>query len=395
MALKKEQHFFKGLQRDLSVSKFNPEYAFDAQNIRITARDNNTLLTVTNERGNKEIPLQSPSGDPVVIDGILLGQNVLNNYVTLFTKGTKDNIYRLENKGTYFETLLLFSGNLNFSTDYPIENIGVYENDNIQKIYWVDGLNQPRVINIVSDSTTIERWNNSSFDFIPELKLDETITVTSNLKVASKFPSGVVQYAFTYYNRNGSESNIIYQTPTYYTHASNRGGSPEEIGSNSFDIVISNPDTNFDYIRIYSIFRTSIDSTPVVRRVADLNVIGSVIRYTDNNTTGSSVDSTLLLYIGGEEIIPHTMTQKDNTLFLGNIHIKTLLFSREARESVKGSVVFGNKLLDTGERTNLTYDYKTQLNNNSYQITSFKRGETIGSGFNSKIRKVNGQKYYI
>jgi hypothetical protein len=380
MALKKEQHFFKGLQRDLSVSKFNPEYAFDAQNIRITARDNNTLLTVTNERGNKEIPLQSPSGDPVVIDGILLGQNVLNNYVTLFTKGTKDNIYRLENKGTYFETLLLFSGNLNFSTDYPIENIGVYENDNIQKIYWVDGLNQPRVINIVSDSATIEEWNNSSFDFIPELKLDETITVTSNLKVASKFPSGVVQYAFTYYNRNGSESNIIYQTPIYYTHASNRGGSPEEIGSNSFDIVISNPDTNFDYIRIYSIFRTSIDSTPVVRRVADLDVIGSVIRYTDNNTTGSSVDSTLLLYIGGEEIIPHTMTQKDNTLFLGNIHIKTLLFSKEARESVKGSVVFGNKLLDTGERTNLTYDYKTQLNNNSYQITSFKRGETYRFG---------------
>ena len=388
MALKKEQHFFKGLQRDLSVSKFNPEYAFDAQNIRITARDNNTLLTVTNERGNKEIPLQSPSGDPVVIDGILLGQNVLNNYVTLFTKGTKDNIYRLENKGTYFETLLLFSGNLNFSTDYPIENIGVYENDNIQKIYWVDGLNQPRVINIVSDSTTIEEWNNSSFDFIPELKLDETITVTSNLKVASKFPSGVVQYAFTYYNRNGSESNIIYQTPIYYTHASNRGGSPEEIGSNSFDIVISNPDTNFDYIRIYSIFRTSIDSTPVVRRVADLDVIGSVIRYTDNNTTGSSVDSTLLLYIGGEEIIPHTMTQKDNTLFLGNIHIKTLLFSKEARESVKGSVVFGNnKLLDTGERTNLTYDYKTQLNNNSYQITSFKRGETYRFGVQFQNKK--------
>ena len=107
MALKKEQHFFKGMQRDLSVSKFNPEYAFDAQNIRITARDNNTLLTVTNERGNKEIPLKSPSGATVVIDGILLGHNVLNSYVTLFTKGAKDNIYRLENKGTHFETLTI------------------------------------------------------------------------------------------------------------------------------------------------------------------------------------------------------------------------------------------------------------------------------------------------
>ena len=385
--LKQEQHIIKGMTRDLTVSKFNPEFAYECKNIRITARDNSTLLTVTNERGNSELSILTSKGNPLQVLGTLIGYNVLNNYVTLFTTGDKDRIYRLENKQTYFEGKLLYEGNLNFNVNNPIENISVYENDNIQKVYWVDGLNQPRVINIVSDSTTIEEWNNSSFDFIPELKLDETITVTSNLKVASKFPSGVVQYAFTYYNRNGSESNIIYQTPIYYTHASNRGGSPEEIGSNSFDIVISNPDTNFDYIRIYSIFRTSIDSTPVVRRVADLDVIGSVIRYTDNNTTGSSVDSTLLLYIGGEEIIPHTMTQKDNTLFLGNIHIKTLLFSKEARESVKGSVVFGNKLLDTGERTNLTYDYKTQLNNNSYQITSFKRGETYRFGVQFQNKK--------
>ena len=68
MALKKEQHIFKGMQRDLSVSKFNPEYAFDAQNIRITAREHDTLLSVSNEKGNKELPLQSPSGDPVAID---------------------------------------------------------------------------------------------------------------------------------------------------------------------------------------------------------------------------------------------------------------------------------------------------------------------------------------
>ena len=137
MALKKEQHYFKGMQRDLSVSKFNPEYAFDAQNIRITARENNTLLTVTNEKGNKEVPLKDSSGAVISIDGVLLGYNVLNQYVTLFTKGTKDNIYRLENKGTYMEVKTLFAGNLNFSTDNPIENIGVYENNDIQKSSWL------------------------------------------------------------------------------------------------------------------------------------------------------------------------------------------------------------------------------------------------------------------
>ena len=66
MALKKSQHFVRGMQRDLSVSKFNPEFAFDCQNIRITARENNTLLTVTNEKGNKELLITpDPEGKPI------------------------------------------------------------------------------------------------------------------------------------------------------------------------------------------------------------------------------------------------------------------------------------------------------------------------------------------
>lgn len=384
MAIKQEFHSIKGIQRDLTVSKFSPEYAFDAKNIRLTVRDGNNLLSVTNEKGTKELILKSTSGEVTSVEGTLIGYNVLNEYLTLFTTGDADRIYRLENKGDYFETILLFSGSLDFSVNFPIENIGVYENDNIQKVYWVDGRNQPRVINIVANNVN---WNNNSFDFIPELKLTETITVASNTKVSGEFPSGIIQYAFTYYNRYGAESNIVYQTPIYYTHAGNRGGSPEEKGSNSFDITITNPDTNFDYIRIYSIFRTSIDGTPVVRRVADLGVTDEVIRYTDNNTTGSSVDSTLLLYIGGEEIAPYTMTQKDNTLFLGNIKLKRNLFSQDARTNIRGNISFGYKTYNTGEKTNLYFNYNTQLNNNSYQITTFKNRETYRFGVQFQDKK--------
>ena len=254
MALKKEQHFFKGMQRDLSVSKFNPEYAFDAQNIRITAREHDTLLSVSNEKGNKEIPLQSPSGDPVVIDGVLLGQNVLNNYVTLFTKGTNDNIYRLENKGTYFETLILFSGNLNFSTDYPIESISVYENNNIQKVYWVDGLNQARVINITKDD-----YNNADdFDFVGTIHTSSKIEV-SKVNGSGAFGQGVIQYAFTYYNKYGKETNIFRTSPLLYIAYSDRGASPEETVSCSFQINFTELDSSYDFIRVYSIHRTSIN----------------------------------------------------------------------------------------------------------------------------------------
>ena len=377
MALKKEQHFFKGLQRDLSVSKFNPEYAFDAQNIRITARDNNTLLTVTNERGNKEIPLQSPSGDPVAIDGVLLGQNVLNNYVTLFTKGTNDNIYRLENKGTYFETLLLFSGNLNFSTDYPIENIGVYENDNIQKVYWIDGLNQSRVINIVATDSVKAKWDNNSFNFVQDLSLKETVTVTRNDLASGSFSSGVIQYAFTYYNKYGQESNIFYTSPLEYISFASRGASPEEKVSNSFTITIENADTRFDYVRVYSIHRASIDATPNVLNVVDIPInpvtrATTTLTYVDNGITGTSVDPTELLYVGGEDVVFGTIAQKDNTLFLGNANIQRKLVGTDIINKIKGGYVnFGPKYVGNYTQTSGFYPYKNSLYLGS-KIKSFK-----------------------
>lgn len=377
MALKKEQHFFKGMQRDLSVSKFNPEYAFDAQNIRITAREHDTLLSVSNEKGNKEIPLQSPSGDPVAIDGVLLGQNVLNNYVTLFTKGANDNIYRLENKGTYFETLLLFSGNLNFSTDYPIENIGVYENDNIQKVYWIDGLNQSRVINIVATDDVKAKWDNNSFNFVQDLSLKETVTVTRNDLASGSFSSGVIQYAFTYYNKYGQESNIFYTSPLEYISFASRGASPEEKVSNSFTITIENADTRFDYVRVYSIHRASIDATPNVLNVVDIPInpvtrATTTLTYVDNGTTGTSVDPTELLYVGGEDVVFGTMAQKDNTLFLGNANIQRKLVGTDIINKVKGgNISFSSKYVGNYVQTSGFYPYKNSLYLGS-KIKSFK-----------------------
>ena len=377
MALKKEQHFFKGMQRDLSVSKFNPEYAFDAQNIRITARDNNTLLTVTNERGNKDIPMLSPSGDTMVVDGTLIGHNVLNHYVTLFTKGTNDNIYRLENKGTYFETILLFSGNLNFSTDYPIENIGVYENDNIQKVYWIDGLNQSRVINIVATDSVRAKWDNDSFNFVQDLSLKETVTVTRNDLASGSFSSGVIQYAFTYYNKYGQESNIFYTSPLEYISFASRGASPEEKVSNSFTLTIENADTRFDYVRVYSIHRVSIDATPNVLNVVDIPINPSTrstttLTYVDNGTTGTSVDPTELLYVGGEDVVFGTMAQKDNTLFLGNANIQRKLVGTDIINKIKGGYVnFGPKYVGNYTQTSGFYPYKNSLYLGS-KIKSFK-----------------------
>jgi hypothetical protein len=53
----------------------------------------------------------------------------------------------------------------------------------------------------------------------------------------------------------------------------------------------------------------------------------SSVTYTDTGLSGDSIDPTELLYVGGEEVSFGTMTQKDGTLFLGDITLKRKLLN--------------------------------------------------------------------
>ena len=100
MATRTSSHIVKGMNKDISKSKFSSDFAYDARNIRITAREGETLLTVTNEKGNKDVLYL---GDKLTIP---LGCCVLGNYLILFGKyGYDDRIYKI-NTLDYSYTLL-------------------------------------------------------------------------------------------------------------------------------------------------------------------------------------------------------------------------------------------------------------------------------------------------
>ena len=386
MPIKTDLHIIKGMQKDISVSKANAEFAFDAMNIRLTAREGNTLLSVTNEKGNREVSLNE-----TIIEGSIIGKEIINDYLVLFTTSIvpspeyKDRIYKLKKNSDNFVCTLLFKGDLNFDAEHPIESIGIFENESIQKVYWVDGINPVRYINIVN---TYKDNDNDAFNFAPNLALNENVTIKCDNETKGQFPSGVVQYVFTYYNKYGAESNIFYQSPLMYSHRSNRGGSPEETASNSFTLELKNLETKFDYVRVYSIIRTSIDATPTVKHVIDLSPKSGSVSFTDTNTTGEIIDPTLLLYLGGENIIPECITHKDNTLFLGNYKLKSSTFSEESKKAVTdNAVVFTEKETKAYEFRESMYDYTTQLNQSSYEITTLKARETyrFGVQFQNKI----------
>lgn len=503
----------KGMQRDLSASAFNPEYAYENKNIRIMPTDESTLLSIVNEKGNR---LANISGIGDSLKGTPIGQALIDDELIIFTAGDssartvdnitptietvddiiseeltldidsdiEDRIYKLWFDGTTLTGTRLYRGQLDFDYRYPIETISFYENQEIKKIYWTDGLNQPRVINVAAASDVISRWNDNSFNFTRKLKLQETITIDRNIVANGTFSPGVIQYAFTYFDKYGQESNIFYISPLYYISYNNRGASPEDKVGNSFSIVIDNIDKSFDYIRIYSIHRTSIDAVPTVKRVVDLappagtsaysmtewsksgiadniqvydvaqdtyvslssitpsstsssasswNLAGSAYRvirfpdgdylnilssktvyvnvtsrgvatiyytdrtemtvylytrskisYTDNGTSGDSIDPTELLYVGGEEVVFGTMAQKDNTLFLGDITLRRKLIDSTIRDFFRGGTItftsgYSTKYLTPPQPLGY-YPYDNQLKLNSYKIKTFKYLETYRFG---------------
>lgn len=345
-----ENHIFQGLKRDNHQIKQQPEFLWDAHNIRLTNRDDSTLLSITNERG------PSPTG--IGLSGQYVGHCVIGKYLVVFTASgnSSHTIYRIEKTDTGFHQITLFHNSSNWDkgwdTEHPIEALGIYETKLVQKVYWIDGKNQPRVINITKPELTGEYdddrldytgiYSKSEFDFVRSLKLRETITVSKGSS-EGMFAPGVIQYALSYYNKYGQETNIFYTSPLQYITYPNRGGSPEDRIATSFRITIENPD-DFDYVRLYSIHRTSIDAVPTVKLVSDIEILNNNIEIIDTGTIGEIVDNTYLFYVGGREIVPQCMTQKDNHLFFGNIELKEDENFLDVKKAIgeEGAVTFEN-----------------------------------------------------
>ena len=409
--MKQDMHVFQGMRRDNHPIRQETKFLWEAHNIRFTARDDNTLLSMTNEKGTDQ-------KDPV-IKGQYVGHCVLGEYLVVFTMDNSEvnHIYRIcrtSKVDDQWSTSEIYKGNLNMEPTHPAQTLGIYEGDLVQKVYWVDGINQPRSINIVADELYKDKvadlddrednyneqvqailYPEGCFDFTQELQLNEKVTITRK-EGGGSFSPGTIQYAFSYYNRYGQESNLFYTTELFYTSFVTRGGSPESVVANTFHITVTNLETNFQYLRIYSIHRTSLDAAPTVKIVTDIEITSTdtSITYIDTGLTGTDIDPTKMLYIGGESIIAGTIAEKDNTLFLGNIELKRQAIPDKIKENLKGYVDSGKIEISTRtiELSNIDdsdaiYEYNNQLV--AGNTASFKLGDTyrLGVQFQHKSGK--------
>lgn len=317
-----------GINRDSGNSIFPEDKLYDAFNIKFLAQKDNSSFIIQNERGNLLCELNTP------ILGYINGSCSTDDSVVIFTttKVTEettpsiDRIYKVvKNDDDSYTNYLLFQGNLNLCLTNPIQTLYNYETQTVKKVYWTDNRNSPRYININLNDTITDA---KKFEFVSEFNLKSIISVTKN-PTGGTFTAGTIQYAISYYYKYGAETNLFDISPVAYISHADRGGKPGETVGCSFTLEISNIDTSFDFLRIYTIERSSVDKTPICRKI-DININDSInigdttptIKIIDNGQLGTTVAADELLFIGGESILLGTIISRENTFFGGNFTIQ-------------------------------------------------------------------------
>ena len=429
MAIQKQSYQIVGMRQDNLVgTATSSKFAHEIINMRLNTIGDYTTASWTTEKGTKKVIVNpmtyTENGDSKSYywpnDSYLnsfkpIGQAVINdNWIIFGIAGDDSVILHItneydSNKVEHWYGRMLYHGNLGFDVNHPIETIVFYENEEIQKVYWTDGVNQPRMINIkgaYGKFYGFDSNNTTQFDFVQEVSLKEEVYIHKEQSGTGLFPPCTVKYAITYYHKYGQETNIIYDSPLFYPTKGDRACAPEELSGDSFVIRVDNIDTDhgFDYIRLYSIIRTSDNATPIVRIVDDKEIKSLPVEndkkyalFVDTNTTGEIVDPSILQYIGGNEIAVDTFTSKDNVLFLGDITLKQKSVEKELTVKsgdytinyvnlLNKDVNFFNsepkKRIRISDQNNTkALQYYNQLNQgSSHLIKTFKKGETYRFG---------------
>lgn len=417
MELRTKVFQIRGMAQDLSSPNIPSDTAFENLNLRFISNESNVSGSITNEKGTLEKRLKLKNDTVSHIRGIPIGTAVFEEEMVIFTtedsgtsvdintesfdiniafqdtpvdipySSSQDYIYKLEKDVTGgISGEILYKGELGFDVTYPIQTQIAVENQKLKKIYWTDGLNLPRMINIEEDTYGGPSWQ---YDFIPDLTLKEKVNITK-LDTGGYYYSGTVQYFFTYYNKYKQESNIFHQSPIYYCTEANKGAAPDTQTTNAFQIKITECQRDFDFLRIYVVYRPTVNA-PEVRKVADIPIqkttsssLKHTVTYVDTgeNYEALAVDS--LLYVGGQRFTAKTIAANNLRLFLGNLKTPNFIFTKGVKEALKKAAKL-TCIYDVDDTPVKVFDFSLDsseflLNKNSYEVTTFKVGQTYRFG---------------
>jgi len=327
--------FKGGMNKDISPNEYPNTCYLDAQNLRVIVDNSDGLGTAA---------LSSPKGNiasfTLPATTIYLGSTVLRDKFIILAKNTSvldlvpDKVYVLTIASVIAGTNVIVSGthlvyeeDLNFNINYPIRIVGNYENADVQKIYWVDGLNPLRHLNIVTNSTynDLSTLDPELLNIIPNHTYG---TFELSELAGGHLKAGRIQYSYQLYSLSGTETMFAPPSPLYNLSSSGMSDGIDFVGSEieteinkSIRVTITLPalvTATFNRIRLVALEYETYGDVPTVRVVAELELGTSVVSFVDSGNTIAELVLEEFQTIRNE-ITPKTIETKNNYLFAANI----------------------------------------------------------------------------
>lgn len=340
---------YTGMNKDVAYDTLPENLYIDALDIRISTTNGESTGAFTNMQGNKEyfiIPKSGEFTNPEDPSGPLvpwtadfpeiIGYTTIRNRIILFVaddSGTKGWIYDVQYNPatrellTGFPVLLYYSSAIFFKKDWPIEALGRYESDCIQRIYWTDYFNFFRSINIESPSLSITPVG--LIDIYPNVEFRQPL-----LKVVAGggvLKSGEYQAAYRLITFDGKQT--LVSPPSNLVHvvtSPEAGGSSDYVGEpvtvNTGKTITFEVDTTdyeiFEKIEFLILYFETGTTVPLAQSVETQNIGASTtmsFTYTGNEGSLTTIELFDFTLKNISFKTPKTITHKDSLLVAANI----------------------------------------------------------------------------
>lgn len=218
---------------------------------------------------------------------------------------------------------------LDFSQKYRIKAIGNVEDEDIGKVYWVDGYNVIRHLNLydpLAYSTPVNQ-----IDVISNVEFSQ---VHDQVVIGGVYKPGVVQHSYQLYKKNGPEtsfspsSDLVSLTSSSFNDGDDTDFNgdkyidPNVLGNTgkAVKVTIHDIDTNFEYIKVCSIYYDLLTATPIISLVYDGIIPQSrtLVHYDSGAVNLRTYTVEEFNMIGGMYIRPKDVETKDNRLIVAN-----------------------------------------------------------------------------
>jgi hypothetical protein len=426
--------FTGALDKDTSVLYQKNNTYTDAWNVRLITDEGGSNGALINLKGDVERVILPGSSSLI---NRPIGWAMIRKKLYLFCYTVKTNpveiggsIYEVtfdESTNASTVSLIYYSSELNFSLDYLIgEAVGRYETDTIQRLYWTDGLNPIRTINVVdpdiSGLTPSDLNLNSSINLNP-LLVDSVVQEGGNLV------TGVYYYTYRLKGSDGQYTayapvigpfNIIEESDEGHNYKEINGNDtttePVPVSSKYIKMSLDNEGPiSYNIIEAVYIYQDSKEADLTINRFIERRVSQGNVNISHFGNETEELPVTLEEITGGTQSIStaETIAEKDNRLFIANITSQdTEIEAWDAtvsRYNISGSSIkakCGTKQVidaDNDDGKSIGYDYsanqflyKYQSNFQTLGATganisvSFKTIENVLDGTDSAITEIGG-----